>query len=332
MRAVQVSRYGDSSVLTYGEAPEPSPGEGQALVRLAYAGVNFIDVYTRQGVYKRSETYKNTPPFVPGMEGSGWVAKIGPGIQGLKEGDRVAWCLSLGSYAEYAVVPAWRLVKVPDGIGFPVATTLMLQGCTAHYQTHSLFPLKPGHTCLLHAGAGGVGQILTQLARIRGARVITTVGTPEKAEISRRLGTDPAIIYTQEDFVAAVMAATGGQGVDVVYDSVGQATFAKSLKCLKKRGTISLFGGASGAVKSVDPLDLAEAGSVFLTRPHMADYMRTAEEIRGRAQDMFEHVKSGRVKVTIDREFPLADARQAHETIESRGTKGKLLLKVVEAA
>jgi NADPH2:quinone reductase len=185
---------------------------------------------------------------------------------------------------------------------------------------------------LLHAGAGGVGQILTQLARIRGARVITTVGTPEKAEISRKLGADPAIVYTKEDFQEAVTAATGGKGVDVVYDSVGQATFMKSLKCLKKRGTISLFGGASGAVKSVDPLDLAESGSVFLTRPHMADYMQNAEEIGGRSKDMFDHVRSGRVKVTIDREFPLADARKAHDALEGRSSKGKLLLKVAEAA
>lgn len=329
MKAARVTEYGDSSKLRLEEAPTPEPKAGEALVKLARAGINFIDVYMRQGVYKTSHTYKNSPPFVPGMEGSGWVAKLGEGVSGLKAGDRVAWCLSLGSYAEYAAVPAWRLMKIPDAVDFEVATALQLQGCTAHYLSHSLFPLKPGHTCLVHAAAGGVGQILVQLAKLKGARVLATVGTREKAKIVEALGGEP-IVYTETEFAPRVKEMTQGAGCDVVYDSVGQATFMHSLKCLKKRGTLALFGGASGAVKSIDPLDLAEAGSIFFTRPHMADYMNSAEVIAERARDMFGHVAAGRVKVTIDRVFPLADARTAHDTIESRGTRGKLLLKVAD--
>ena len=326
MRAVQVAGYGGAECLVLGEVPVPEPGEGEVLVRLACAGINFIDVYMRKGVYRQSQTYRNAPPFTPGMEGAGTVAAVGPGVEGFSAGERVAYCLSLGSYAEYAVVPAWRLVKVPDGIDLPVATTLMLQGCTAHYLTHSLFPLAAGHTCLIHAGAGGVGQLLIQLAVMRGARVIATVGSAEKAAIARSLGADPAILYDEVDFAQAVHEATEGRGVDVAYDSVGEATFLKSLECLKRRGVCALFGGASGAVKSVNPLDLAEAGSVFLTRPHLADYLANAEEIRGRAGELFALAGDGRLEVTIDREFPLAEAARAHETIEGRKTKGKLLL------
>ena len=326
MRAIQVSAYGESKELTLADVPVPEPGDGEVLVRLAYAGVNFIDVYMRQGVYKNLKTYRNVPPFTLGMEGAGTVDAVGAGVDGLRTGDRVAYCLSLGSYAEFAVVPAWRLVRVPDGIDFPVATTLMLQGCTAHYLTRSLFPLEAGHTCLVHAGAGGVGQLVIQLARHRGARVLATVGTEEKAGIVRRLGADAAIVYTQVDFADAVLEATGGTGVDVVYDSVGQATFAGSLRCLRRRGTCALFGGSSGAVTSVDPLDLAEAGSVFLTRPHLASYTADADEIRGRAADLFAMVAEGRLRIAIHGELPLAEAARAHEAIEGRQTKGKLLL------
>jgi NADPH:quinone reductase len=327
MRAVQVAEYGDPERMAMVEVPIPEPGQGEVLVRIARAGINFIDVYLRKGVYRNSHTYANTPPFTLGMEGAGTVAALGPGVESVRVGERVAYCLSLGGYAEYAVVPAWRLVTVPETVDWGMAATLMLQGCTAHYLTHSLFPLGPGHTCLVHAGAGGVGQLLIQLARRRGARVIATVGNEEKAAIARSLGADLAILYNDVDFVEAVHEATEGHGVDVAYDSVGQATFSRSLKCLKRRGVCALFGGASGAVKSVNPLDLAEAGSVFLTRPHLADYLADADEIRGRAADLFDLAGDGRLKVTIDREFPLAEATRAHQAIEGRETRGKLLLK-----
>lgn len=326
MRAVQVGRYGGAEEMAIGEVPVPEPGDGEALVRMDYAGINFIDVYMRKGVYRTSHTYKNAPPFTPGMEGAGTVVKTGRGVTDPKPGTRVGYCLALGSYAEYAVVPAWRLVPVPDDVDLKIATTLMLQGCTAHYLTHSLFTIKPGQACLVHAGAGGVGQLLVQIAKRRGATVLATVGTKEKAEIVTALGADRAILYREVDFAEAVLAATGGAGVEVVYDSVGQATFAGSLKALKRRGTVALYGGASGAVTSVNPLDLAEAGSVFLTRPHLADYMASADEIRGRAGALFELVRAGDLKVTVDKVFPLAEAARAHDTIEGRQTKGKLLL------
>lgn len=331
MPAIQVREYGASEQLAPAEVPVPKPGKGEALIEISHAGVNFIDVYMRQGVYRTSETYRNEPPFVPGMEGGGIVADVGPGVHGLNVGDRVAYCLVLGSYARYAVVPAWRLAKVPDGVLMPVAVTLMLQGSTAHYLSHSLFDLRAGMTCLVHAGAGGVGQLLTQIARLKGARVISTVGSPDKAAVSKALGAEP-ILYRDEDFAAKVLEITAGKGVDVVYDGVGQATFAGSLKALCRRGTLALFGGASGAVKSVNPLDLAEAGSVFLTRPHLWDYTASADEIDRRARDLFGWVAAGKLNVAIDREFPLAEAKAAHDCLEGRQSTGKLILNVEEAA
>ena len=289
---------------------------------------NFIDIYTRKGVYQKSQTYKNVLPFTIGREGAGVVDSVGDDVTGLAVGDRVAYCLILGSYAEYAAIPAWRLVKVPDDIELDVATTLMLQGCTAHYLSHSLFALGPDHSCLIHAGAGGVGQLLIQLAKARGAHVFATVGSAEKAEIARRCGADHVVRYRDEKFDQVVLQATGGDGVDVVYDSVGQATFENSLRCLKRRGTCALFGGASGAVESVEPLALAEAGSLFLTRPHMADYMSNAQEVTARATALFELARKNKLVVNIDREFALADAQEAHRVMEARGTTGKLLLKI----
>ena len=332
MWAIQITEYGDSGRLALTEAMAPEPAAGEALVKIAYAGVNFIDVYMRQGVYRNIQTYRNAPPFTIGMEGSGTVAAVGPGGDGIKAGDRVAYCLSLGSYAERAAVPAWRLVQVPDDVPLDIATTLMLQGSTAHYLTHSLFPLQPGHVCLIHAAAGGVGQLAVQLARRRGARVLATVGSAEKAHIVRALGADAAIPYREADFAEAVLRATDGRGVDVVYDSVGQATFEGSLKCLARRGVLALFGGSSGAVTRVSPLHLAEAGSVFLTRPHLADYTADADEVKARAADLFGDWRDGGLKVTIDRILPLAGAADAHDLLEGRQTKGKLLLAVEDVA
>jgi NADPH2:quinone reductase len=328
MRAIQISDYGDADRLALADAPLPTPGDGEVQVEIAYAGVNFIDIYMREGVYKNIKTYPNTLPFTLGMEGSGRVNAVGAGVDEFVPGDRVAYCLSLGSYAEVAVVPAWRLVPVPDEVPLDVAAALMLQGSTAHYLSHSLFPLADGQTCLIHAGAGGVGRLLIQLARLRGARVMATVGTPEKAAIASRLGADPAILYREDDFAEAVLAATDGEGVDVVYDSVGQATIEGSLQSLKRRGVLALFGGSSGSVQSVSPLTLAEAGSVFLTRPHLADYIPDAATLRERTADLFAMHRAGKIEVAIDEEIPLADAARAHHTIESRRTTGKLLLAI----
>jgi NADPH2:quinone reductase len=265
--------------------------------------------------------------MVIGMEGAGEVAARGSGAGDLAEGDRVAYCLSLGSYAEYATVPAWKLVKVPAEVPLDIAAALQLQGSTAHYLTHSLFALGPGHWCLVHAGAGGVGQLVIQLAKSRGATVIATVGSAQKAAIARARGADHVIEYRQDDFVAAVREITDGVGVDVVYDSVGKDTIKGSLKCLKRLGVLSNNGASSGAVTSIDPMDLAEAGSVYFTRPHLADYIADAKQRNMRAGDLFRLWRQGSLTVTIDRALPLSGAGEAQLAIEGRETKGKLLLK-----
>jgi NADPH2:quinone reductase len=326
MKAVLVTRYGGPEVLQLSDIDRPEPGADEVRIRLEYAGVNFTDVYNRNGLYANSRTYANAPPFTIGREGAGTIETIGANVEGWAVGDRVAYCLTLGSYAEYACVPAWRLVKIPDGVSRKVATTLMLQGCTAHYLTHSLFRLQPGHSCLIHAASGGVGQLLVQIAKLRGAQVFATVGTDEKAELARAHGADHVILYRDEDFAGVVRRETGGDGVDVVYDSVGKSTIAGSIRSCKQRGTLCNFGAASGSVDSINPFELAEAGSVFFTRPHMADYMRDAQEISWRGGEMLELVASGAVQVRIDRVLALDDAEQAHRTLEERRTTGKLLL------
>jgi len=328
MRAVSIARFGGPEVLGIGDVAPPLAGPGEVLVSIGIAGVNYIDVYMRDGTYARSHTYKTPLPMVLGMEGAGTVAALGQGVAGLAIGDGVAWCLSRGSYAEVASVPAAKLVPVPGDVPLEIATALMLQGSTAHYLSHSAFELKPGHTCLVHAGAGGVGQLLVQLAKWRGARVIATVGSAEKAEIARALGADRAILYRETDFREEVLRITDGKGVEVVYDSVGRDTLPKSLRCLKRRGVCINFGASSGQAEPVSVLDLAEAGSVYLTRPHLADYMTSPDEIRARAGDLFRAWRDGALKVTIDAEFPLAQAADAHRRIEARGTRGKQLLRI----
>jgi NADPH2:quinone reductase len=330
MKAIQIERFGGPDELRLVDAARPEPKPGEALIRVTCAGVNYIDVYMRDGSYRRSHTYVTDLPFTIGMEGAGRVVATGAGVANLAAGDRVAWCIVRGAYAEYAAVPAWKLVKVPDDVPFPVATALMLQGFTAHYLTHSAFRLGPGQTCLVHAAAGGVGQLLVQLAKHAGATVIGTVGSPEKAALAKARGLDHAILYRETDFREAVMALTGGQGVDVVYDSVGKDTVPKSIRSLKRRGVCVNFGASSGQADPIVPLDLAEAGSVFFTRPHLADYIATADEIRTRADDLFAAYRSGALAVTIDRTLPLAAAADAHRIIEGRGTTGKLLLTVAE--
>lgn len=332
MKAIAVARFGGPEALELMERPTPEPGAGEVLVRLEYAGVNFMDIYMRSGHYARSQTYETPLPMTLGMEGGGTVAATGAGVAEFSPGDRVAYCIVRGAYAEFAAVPAAKLVRVPDNVPMPAATALMLQGCTAHYLTHSAFALAPGHTCLVHAGAGGVGQLLIQLAKARGARVIATAGSTEKATIARERGADHVVLYREEDFRETVMRLTGGTGVDVVYDAVGRETIAKSIRSLKRRGLCVNYGGASGLVEAVRPLELAEAGSVFFTRPHLADYISTPGELNARTADLFAAYAAGRLKVAIDREFPLAQAADAHRYIEGRQTRGKLLLRVGEAA
>jgi NADPH:quinone reductase len=328
MKAVAISEFGGPDQLRLAEMPEPVARQGEVLVKLEYAGVNFIDIYMRSGQYARSQTYQTPLPMTLGMEGGGTVAALGEGVTGFKEGDRVAYCIVRGSYAPFAVVPAWKLVKVPTAMPIQIATALMLQGFTAHYLTHSAFRLEAGHSCLIHAGAGGVGQLLIQMARLRGATVLTTVSNKEKAAIAARRGANHAILYRETDFQEKVMKITGGKGVDVVYDSVGKDTIQGSIHSLKKRGLCVNFGGASGLVESVNPLELGEAGSIFFTRPHLADYLSSAEEIGQRANDLFVAHAAGKLEVAIEREFPLEEAAEAHRYIEGGNTKGKLLLRI----
>jgi len=328
MQTISIPAFGGPEQLQLMDVPQPRPGEADALVKLDYAGINFIDIYMRSGHYARSQTYRTPLPMTLGMEGAGTVVELGAGVTGLEVGDRVAYCIVRGSYAEYAAVPAWRLVRVPSEVPLNIATALMLQGFTAHYLSHSVYALGPGKRCLVHAAAGGVGQLLTQLAKLRGATVIATVGSKEKADIARSRGADHTILYRDTDFREEVMKITGGQGVDVVYDAVGKDTIHNSIRSLKKRGLCVNYGGASGLVATVEPLELAEAGSVFFTRPHLADYIATADELRGRATDLFSHYGAGRLRVAIDREYPLAQAADAHRHLEGRDTKGKLLLKI----
>jgi NADPH:quinone reductase len=328
MKAIAISEFGGAENLQLIEMPDPVPGKGEALVKLEYAGINFIDIYMRSGRYARSNAYQTPLPMTIGMEGGGTVAALGEGVTGLNVGDRVAYCIVRGSYAPLAVVPAWRLVKIPAGVPMPVATALMLQGLTAHYLSHSAFKLEVGHSCLVHAGAGGVGQLLIQVAKLCGATVIATTGSREKAAIASQRGADHVILYRETDFREQVMKLTGGQGVNVVYDAVGKDTIQGSIHCLKKRGLCVNYGGASGLVDSVNPLELGEAGSIFFTRPHLADYLSTNQEIAMRASDLFAAYAEGKLKVAIEHEYPLAAAADAHRHIEGGKTKGKLLLRI----
>ncbi len=321
MKAITVERPGGPEVLHLSEVPKPEPQAGQVLVKIAASGINYIDVYYRNGHYKAPHL-----PFTPGMEAAGIVERVGTGVNAFKPGDRVAYPSAMGSYAEYAVVPADRLVHVPDGVSLRDAAALMLQGMTAHYLVNSTFPLAAGQTALVQAGAGGVGLLLTQLAEAKGATVIATVSNDEKARLSKGAGADHVIDYTQEDFAARAREITGGKGVDVVYDSVGKTTFEKSLDSLRPRGMLALFGASSGPVPPFDLQVLAAKGSLFLTRPSLANYIATREELDWRARDLFALVLDGKLKLRTEHEYPLADAARAHADLENRATTGKLLL------
>jgi NADPH2:quinone reductase len=319
MKAIRVHEVGGPEVLSYEDAPAPTPGPGQALVKVEAAGLNFIDCYFRSGLYK-------VPlPFIPGNEGAGTVTAVAPGVTVVKVGDRVSYAPAIGSYAEYQVVAADRLVPVPAGVDSQTAAAVTLQGMTAHYLATSTYPLKPGDTALIHAAAGGVGQLLVQVAKMRGARVFGTVSTKEKAVLAREAGADEVILYTEQDFEAEVMRLTGGKGVNVVYDSVAKTTFDKSLNCLGLRGTLALFGQSSGPVPPVDLLRLAK-NALFLTRPGLGQYTATREDLLRRAADVFGWVQSGKLKVRVSRTLPLQDAAEAHRLLEGRKTTGKVLL------
>jgi NADPH2:quinone reductase len=320
MKAIQVRELGGPEVLRLADVAQPRPGPGEVLVRVHASGVNFIDVYFREGRYKAEL------PFIDGQEGAGLVETVGSGVTGFATGDAVAWCGTLGSYAEYAVVPAAKLVHVPAGLDLKLAAAVMLQGMTAHYLSHSTYPLKKGETALVHAAAGGVGLLLTQMAAQIGARVIATVSTEEKASLALAAGATEVILYTKSDFEVETKRITEGQGVDVVYDSVGKTTFDKSLDCLRPRGLLVLFGGSSGAVPPFDLIQLSAKGSLFITRPSLPHYLRDRAELEWRAGEVLGAAHVGKLRVRMEHTYALADAARAHRELESRKTTGKLLL------
>lgn len=320
MKAIRVESYGGPERLVLREIERPRPREGEALVRVEAIGLNFIDVYHRTGLYPLPL------PFTPGMEAAGTVEEVGPGVEELKAGDRVAYAMVPGAYAELATVPAWRLVKLPEGVDARAGAAVMLQGMTAHYLVTSTYRLKEGETALVHAAAGGVGLLLIQMAKRVGARVIGTVSTEEKAALAREAGADEVVIYTREDFLEEARRLTAGRGVEVVYDSVGKTTFMKSLDSLAPRGLLALFGQSSGPVAPFDPALLAQKGSLFLTRPSLGQYTATREELAWRAGEVLGRVAADELKPRVERTFPLAEAAEAHRQLEGRATTGKVLL------
>ena len=320
MKAIRIHNHGGPEVLAYEDVPVPEPGAGEARVKIEASGVNFIDIYHRIGLYPMNR------PCILGSEGAGIVDALGEGVSEVKPGDRVAYAMIPGSYAEYAVVPAVKLVPVPDDIDAKSAAGIMLQVMTAHYLSHSTYPLQKGDTALVHAAAGGVGLLLVQVAKLLGAKVIGTVSTQAKADLARRAGADEIIQYTQDDFLAEVKRITNGQGVHVVYDSVGATTFEKSLDCLRPRGYLVLFGQSSGPVAAFDPAKLAAKGSLFLTRPSLAHYALTRTELLRRATDLFDWMQAGKLNLRIEKSLPLQDAREAQQLLEKRKTTGKLIL------
>ena len=320
MRAIRIEATGGPEVMKMQEIATPAPGSGQALVRIEAAGVNFIDIYQRAGVYKLPL------PFTPGQEGAGVVEAVGPGVTDLRTGDRVAWAGPVGSYATHQAIPAARLVPVPRGLDAKSAAAAMLQGMTAHYLVTDTFPLRPGHMCLIHAAAGGVGQLFCQLASRAGAHVIGTAGGPDHVRVAKQAGAHEVIDYKSQDFEAEVKRITSGAGVHVVYDSVGKDTWEKSLRCLRPRGMLVLFGQSSGNVPPFDPQLLASGGSLFLTRPTLGTYVLTRDELLNRAGAVLGAIERGELKLSIDQALPLSQAGKAHELLASRKTAGKLLL------
>ena len=320
MKAIRVHEVGGPEKLRYEDIPVPEPGAGQARIKVHAIGLNYIDVYFRTGLYKAPL------PIIPGMEAAGVVDAVADGVTGIAPGDRVAYAMNMGAYAEYALVNAWQLVKLPPGADFQTGAAAMLQGMTAHYLAYSTFPLRQGETALVHAAAGGVGLLLVQLAKMIGARVIGTVSTDEKAALARQAGADEVILYEKEDFEAAVKRITEGRGADVVYDSVGKTTFEKGLNCLRRRGMLVLYGQSSGPVPPFELSMLNAKGSLYVTRPSLGHYAFTREELEWRASDVLKWIADGKLKLRIDRTYLLKDAAAAHRALEGRQTTGKVLL------
>lgn len=320
MRAIQILSTGGPEVLTSRDIPVPTPAPDEALIRIEACGVNFIDTYLREG------RYPAPLPYTLGQEAAGVIESVGFNVATVKVGDRVAWCGVPGTYAEFAVAPADRLVRIPEGMTSQQAAAALLQGMTAHYLADSAYPIQRGDEVLIHAGAGGTGLLLTQIAKSLGARVFTTVSTEEKAALSHAAGADKVILYSQTDFAAEVKRLIGGRGLAVVYDSVGKSTFDQSLTCLRPRGTLVLFGGSSGPVPPFDLIRLSTLGSLYITRPTLKDYIATRADLLSRANDILRSVAAGGLRLRIEPAYPLAEAAQAHRDLESRGTTGKLLL------
>jgi NADPH2:quinone reductase len=321
MKAIVVHEKGGPEQLVLEEVAHPTPGESELLVDVAAAGLNYIDTYQRRGLYPMDF------PMTLGLEGAGTVAAVGDSVDAFTVGDRVGWTAVIGSYAEQHVIPLEQAIPIPDGIDNTVTAAVLLQGITAHYLAIDTFPLSPGDRCLIHAGAGGVGLLLTQVAKMRGAEVVTTVGSDEKAKLSRDAGADHVIVYTEHDFKTTVESIYGAHAIDVVYDGVGSATFMDGLDLLRPRGMMVTFGNASGPVADIAPLLLSQKGSLFLTRPTMASYMQTRQELLGRTNDLFDWIRDGDLKVRIHAEFALADAADAHRALEGRKTSGKVLIR-----
>lgn len=322
MKGIKVERYGGPEELKYGDLPDPTPGADEVLVRVRVAGVNFTDIYQRTG------TYPGALPFTPGVEGVGVVEKLGSGVTGVKAGDRVGWVMIKGGYAELISLPAQRLVPIPSGVDDRTAAALLLQGMTAHFLLTDCYRVQKGEWILIHAAAGGVGLLMTQIAHMLGARIIGTTSTEEKAALARDAGADEIVLYTKEDFQAAARRITGGEGVSVVYDSVGKTTFLKSLDSLRPRGYMVLFGGSSGPAPAINPMILNSKGSLFLTRPTLANYVGSREELLRRSADVFAWAAKGALKVRAEHDYPLADASKAHADMEARKTTGKILLAI----
>ena len=328
MKAIQIDRYGGPEVLVRREVPTPRPGRGEVLIRLAWSGINFMDIHTRQGKYARSRTYPQVLPTTLGIEGAGTIEALGEEVADFQIGDRVAYCLSWGSYAEYAVAPAWRVVPVPQPLSLEVAASAMFHGMTAHYLAYDLGRFGPGVTALVHSASGGIGQLLVQLGRRLGATIYATTSTEAKAEVARQRGAADAFLYDEGRFADRVREATDGRGVDVVFDAVGAPTLRDSLRATRTKGLVVSFGSVGGNVRDLDPIELGEAGSLFLTRPRLADHLEDSATIRRRAGEIFEALIDGALQIEIAGRYDLAEVEQAHEQLEARRMIGKPLLRI----
>jgi NADPH2:quinone reductase len=329
MKTIRIEQYGGPEVLQRQDLPIPSPGPGEVLVKVAFAGINFMDVHTRQGKYAHSRSYPVPLPVTLGMEGAGEIVAVGQGVAPpLRPGQRVAWCIAWGSYAEFSIVPAARLARIPDGLGFDLAAATMFQGCTAHYLANDVGGLGPGRTCLIHAASGGIGQLLIQLAKRAGATVFATTSSAEKAAVARRRGADHVMMYEAGRFADAVREATGGRGVDVVFDAVGRATLRDSFRATRTRGLVVNYGSVTGVLNDLDPIELGEAGSLFLTRPRLADHLADAQTVQRRADDVFGALLDGSLSIEVAGRFSFDTVEQAHAALEERRQIGKAVLDI----